>query len=51
MEKVFSKTTEARAYIFSMLHCLVEPYINLANHAPGSKLTKNRGSLAPIDLK
>ena len=51
MGKVFSKTTEATACIFSMLHCLVVPYKNLANHAPGSKLTKHRGSLAPIDLQ
>ena len=43
MGKVFSKTTEARACIFSMLHCLVVPYINLTNHAPGSKLTKHLG--------
>ena len=48
MGKVFSKITEARACIFSMSHCLVVPYINLA---PGSKLTKHRGSLAPIDLQ
>ena len=35
---IFSETMRPRAYIFSMYQCLVVPYINPANHAPGAQI-------------
>ena len=38
-------------YILSMLQCLVVPYTNPANQAPGAQSGHALGSLAPIDFK
>ena len=41
-----------RAYIFSMWHCLVIPYINPVIQAPGVQTDRiPRGPLPPIDLE
>ena len=47
-EKIFfSETTRPKACIFSMLQCLVVPYIKPANHAPWYKLATPRGEGGP----
>ena len=41
----FSETMRPRAYIFSIKQCVVVPYINVANQAPGVQIGHAPGAI------